>query len=147
MGSSSIRGYSAAEQALYWAADHARPGAAVEVSLSPGERLTARMISPADRRTERHFRDASIFVNADDDGSLTASPEALCHLKVELRRTAFGASELAPLSLRLPAEVALVVFAADGRLVHARPALKELTAEVQPAPARPHPRPVPALTA
>jgi len=142
-----MRGYSQGEATLYHAADYAQPGSAIELALSPGERLTIRMIAPAEQRTERRFRDASLFVNADDDGSVTVSPEAHCHLRAELRRTAFGASELAPLSLHLPTEVALVVFAADGRLSHGRPAPKELTAEVQPASARPHPRPVPALTA
>lgn len=140
-------GYSAAEAALYHAADHARPGSAIEVVLSPGERLTARMIAPADRRTERHFRDASMFVNADDDGSLSVSPARDCHLKVGLRRTAFGASELAPLSLHLPTEAALLIVAPDGRLVHACPVPKELTAEVQAVPAKPHPRPTSALSA
>lgn len=127
-------GYSPAEAALYWASDHAQPGAAVEVLLSPGERLHVRVVAPYSRRAERRFREAVLHVNADDD-DLTASPPAEAHLSVTLRSTAFGASDTAPLSLSLPPEVALVILPAAGHLVHARPEPKELTVECPALPA------------
>ncbi|OQW82786.1 MAG: hypothetical protein BVN31_07440 [Proteobacteria bacterium ST_bin15] len=131
--SSTPNGYSAAEAALYWAADHAQPGAAVEVSLSPGERLDIRMTAPHSRRTAKCFRAAVLHVNADDEG-VTASPPADGHLLAALRRTAFGANDVAPLALNLPAEVALVIIAATGRLVHDSPDPKALTVEVAGCP-------------
>lgn len=123
-------GYSPAEAALYWASDHAQPGAAVEILLSPGERLHVRVVAPYSRRAERRFREAVLHVNADDDDDLTASPPAEAHLSVTLRSTTFGASDTAPLSLSLPPEVALVILPASGHLAHARPEPKELAVEV-----------------
>ena len=125
---STLKGYSPAEAALYWAADHAQPGAAVEVLLTSGEALTVRMAAPYSRRAERRFREAVLHVNADDEG-VTASPPAEAHLRITLRSTAFGARDAAPLSLNLPAEVALVIIAATGQLVHARPEPKALSVE------------------
>lgn len=120
--------YTAAEQALYWASDHARSGAAVEVCLSSGERLDLRMFAPYGRRNARELRAATLQVNVDDEG-VTASPDPECHLKVTLRAMAFGAADAAPLSVVLQPGVALVIISACGRLVHVRPDPKGLTVE------------------
>lgn len=125
-----LRGYSPAEATLYWAADHAYPGAAVEVPLSPGEHLAVRMVAPRGRQAERRFRLAALQVNVDDEG-VTASPAAGAHLSIRLRRIGFAANDVAPLALDLPPEVAVIVIAADGRLVHARPEPKALSVEVE----------------
>lgn len=129
-------GYSPAEAALYHAADHAQPGAAVEVLLSLGERLEARLSVPRGQQAAKAFRSAVLHVNADDEG-VTASPPAGGHLLVKLRRVGFAANDVAPLALDLPPEVALMIIVADGGLVHARPKPKELTVECS----QPRPRP------
>lgn len=125
-----LRGYSPAEAALYWAADHAQPGAAVEVLMSPGERLEVRLSVPRGQQAAKALRSAVLHVNADDEG-VTASPPAGGHLLVKLRRVGFAANDVAPLALDLPPEVALIIIAADGRLVHARPEPKALSVEVE----------------
>jgi hypothetical protein len=142
------KGYSPAEAALYRAADHAQPGAAVELALSPDERLDIRMIAPHGRRTAQEFRAATLQVNLDEDG-ITASPARECHLKVGLRQTAFAACEAGRLSLDLPPEVALVIIPADGRLGHGRPEPKELMIECSRLvpPLRPHRSPASAANA
>jgi hypothetical protein len=127
---SDLRGYSPAEAALYWAADHARPGAAVEVHLSAGERLDIRLACPHGHQATRRFREARLHVNADDDGDdLTVSPPADGRLSVKLRRVGFAVSDLAPLELELPSEVALIIIAAGCRLLHDRPEPRAVTIE------------------
>lgn len=127
-----LSGYSPAEAALYWAADHALPGAAIEVPLSPGERLAVRLTAPHARRAEKWFRAAALHVNLDDEG-VTVSPPASGQLLVTLRRLGFGVEGAAPLALALPREAALIIVASDGELVHTQADAKALTAEAQPA--------------
>lgn len=136
---SDLRGYSPAEAALYWAADHTRPGAAVEVPLSPGERLHIQLACPRGHQATRRFREAVLHVNADED-DLTASPPAGGRLAVKLRRVGFAASDLAPLELELPPEVALIVIADGCQLLHDRPEPRAVTVEAVAA-ARPVCRP------
>lgn len=125
---SDLGGYSPGEAALYWAADHARPGAAVEVPLSRGERLDIRLACPRGHQATRRFREARLHVNADDD-DVTASPPAGDRLSVKLRRVGFAVSDLAPLELELPPEVALMIVADGCQLLHDRPEPRAVTVE------------------
>ena len=121
-----LNGYSPAEAALYWAADHARPGSAVEVPLKPGERLDVRLSCGRGQQATRCFQIAALHVNVDEDG-VTASPPAGGHLAVTLQRIGFAANAVAPLALALPAEVALVIDTDHGGLIHSQPEPKALT--------------------
>lgn len=132
-----LSGYSPAEAALYWAADHALPGAAIEVPLSPGERLAVRLTAPHARRAEKRFRAAALHVNSDEEG-VTVSPPACGQ-----RRLGFGIESAAPLALSLPLEAALIIVPTAGRLL-------DIQAEAQralpPAPALSAPTELPALS-
>lgn len=136
-----LNGYSPAEAALYWAADHARPGSAVEVSLTPGERLDVRLSGGRGQQATRCFQVAALHVNVDEDG-VTASPPAGGHLAATLQRIGFAANAVAPLVLALPAEVALVIGTDHGGLVHSRPEPKALTVRPNDQPAPPSRPPV-----
>jgi hypothetical protein len=86
-----------AETALY-AAEHARPGAAVELALAAGEGLALSA-----------FRE--LYLNDDGEAVSVAPPPDGC-LHAKLRQLAFGA-EIAPLQLKLPPDVALIVLRPD----------------------------------
>jgi hypothetical protein len=82
-----------AEAALY-RAEHARPGAAVELALSAGEGLTL---------------SSHCTVHLNDDGeavSIAPSPDS--RLYAQLRQLKHGA-DIAPLQVKLPPDVALIV--------------------------------------
>ncbi|MDR6827198.1 hypothetical protein J2X48_000916 [Bosea sp. BE271] len=131
-----MNGYSPAEAILYWAADHAQPGAAVELSLSPGERLDVRLSYAKGQQAARYSRLAALHVNADADG-VTASPPAGGHLAVTLQRIGFAASAVAPLVLAMPPEVALVIVTDHGSLIHSQPDPKSLAVRQSDQPAPP----------
>lgn len=116
-----------AEAALY-AAEHARPGAAVEIALTTGEGLALSA-----------FRE--LHVNDDGEAvSIAPSPDGCLHAK--LRQLAFGA-EVAPLQLKLPPDVALIVLRPDtpaARFAILQEGIKRISFRCEgAAPARPKP--------
>jgi hypothetical protein len=122
-----------AETALY-AAEHARPGAVVELALAAGEGLALSA-----------FRE--LYLNDDGEAVSVAPPPNGC-LHAGLRQLAFGA-EVAPLQLKLPPDVALIVLRPDAqagaplsRFAILQDGVKRIAFRCEgAAPARPKPSP------
>lgn len=128
------RGYTHAEAVLYHA-DLARPGSALEVPLSAGERLE---ICQAIGRGRRSPSSAAFFVVEDGSG-VSVSPSVFGPLSVKLWQAHSGLNAV-PLAVKLPWEVALIIVARSGRLKLVRPDPVHLTVSVE---ADPEPSAVP----